>query len=269
MPAVPTRFPRRSRTERTPDLPVAISDVSGRWTSAATATTGSPCSRASKHLGLVGDREVGAAGGDLLDRRGRVGRARGLARRARPRGSSPARSPRRSRRGRGSGTSRAPGRACAARRCRVDRLGLLAAAGSASSQRSRASERDGDGASQPASRRSRDRPTARRGARRAPRARTGRSPSRTRISTAANTRAVRSCAVPTWIACPRPASEPTSSPNTAPITATATATFAPENRYGSDGGQLQAAEHAPAGGAQRAQHLDLVAVDRARGRRAC
>ena len=42
-----------------------ISEVSGRETSAATATTGSPWSRASSDLGLVGDREVGAAGGDL------------------------------------------------------------------------------------------------------------------------------------------------------------------------------------------------------------
>ena len=84
-----------------------------------------------------------------------------------------------------------------------------------------------------------------------------------RSSTAANTRAVSSCAVPTWIACPSPASEPTSSPNTAPITATATATLAPENRYGSDGRQLEPAEQVPAAGAQRAQHPDLVAVDRA------
>ena len=51
MPAVPTRLPRRSRTDRTPDFVVAITEVSGRCTSAATATTGSPCLRARKTSG--------------------------------------------------------------------------------------------------------------------------------------------------------------------------------------------------------------------------
>ena len=63
--------------------------------------------------------------------------------------------------------------------------------------------------------------------------------------------------MPTWIACPRPASEPTSSPNTAPITATATATLAPENRNGSAEGSSRRRKQVQARGAERAHHLDL------------
>ena len=145
--------------------------------------------------------------------------------------------PRRSRRGRGSGTSPARGRACAWRRCLVDGLRLLAAAGGGHEHRRRGPAPPNkcrravvtDAPAAPA-------PRARRGARSSAMSPNRAIAIRERISTAAKTLAVSSCAVPTWIACPSPASDPTSSPNTAPITATATATLAPENRNGSEEG---------------------------------
>ena len=49
-------------------------EVSGSRTSAPTETTLEPLVARAQHLGLVGDGQVDAPGGDLLDRRGRVGR---------------------------------------------------------------------------------------------------------------------------------------------------------------------------------------------------
>ena len=75
MPAVPTRLPRRSCGARTPALPTAISDVSGFCTSAPTATRSVGALVAGEQqLRLVGDGEVGLAGLQQLERRGRIGR---------------------------------------------------------------------------------------------------------------------------------------------------------------------------------------------------
>ena len=68
------------------------------------------------HLGLVGDRQVRAPGGDLLDRRRRFGGGVDRRRRGRLLRSSRASAPCRSRRGRGWGRSRASARTARVRR---------------------------------------------------------------------------------------------------------------------------------------------------------
>ncbi len=62
---------------------------------------------------------------------------------------------------------------------------------------------------------------------------------------------------------PRPSLEPACSANTAPMTATATAIFAPRQRAGQRGRQLDAAERLPARGVERAHQLEQLGVDAA------
>ena len=78
MPAVATVLPRRSAGSAIPASGSEISEVSGLRDERADRDHRQALVAGEQHLGLVGDREVGAAGGDLADRRRGVGGDLGL-----------------------------------------------------------------------------------------------------------------------------------------------------------------------------------------------
>ena len=216
-----------------------------------------------QHLGLVGDREVGAPRGDLLDRRRGIGGDLRLD--VEPGALEVAVVERHVDPGVVGVDVEVEREVEVLRLGRAERLLLLAAGGQA---RARARERRAAATSSgrligpPRRSASASQVTTRRSSSASSANRQIAIAESTTI--AANERAVSSCAVaPESIRCPSPSPEPAHSPKTAPITATATAIFAPLKAKGSAEGASTRRRICSRLGAQRPHHLDLLGVDRA------
>ena len=207
-------------------------------------------------LGLVGDRQVGLAGGDQLQRRRRDRRGSGSRLRARLPRSSRASPPCRSRRGRGSGRSRASGSAAAASVLSSSDFSPQAASASASSATARAIAGI-RGNFIPCVLSPSDDASLERGQEADQRA----SAIAERMAKAANMRAVSSWALSWRIRWPSPAFEPAHSAKRATIGAKAAAILAPLKSVRERGRRFDPAEDLPARGVEGAHHLDRLGVD--------